>query len=894
MKKHILSLILCFTTSLLCAQESTLSGKLEDNGNPILFATVAVYRNDILIRGTETDINGNYSILCQPGDRIEFSYIGYTSKSVIVTEAMLSSNSNSQKQKNQKMRSKTFRTKMMDRKHALTHQIKNNSNSSISLIQMKNRRHLYKNFSDFNLKNGTINFTLPKKPIRYNLTVSKTIGTQFVMPFHRHPLQNTYSQGRPIQGTLIHQTRAQKESHSFGPEINKTQNINAFDNNLLSAGTTFSTKINLQAERNNQKFYSILKLDRNPDIFNTFFDSSIDLKLGTMQFKNAHAQEKNWNLEFRANRLRLGNHNYTGTYQHVLRSMMIQSPSFNSSSGAENNIAFSPEFDHPAWLLSTNNNPVRRDAISLFADHNWKSNAHQVKLYNAILLEYQHMNIEENIVNNLESSSNVLNIKSPKSILTSHAEVNLTYALRVTLDNVFSAKSVTFNSFENETASNNRRDHILRNSGNLKLSYQHDLWSGSIGMNSMLANNQHDIAFNPNFSLNYKFNFRRKKVDILMPYIGATKMVKNLDILLDRYNYSSLQSNHYDLNDLRLDIPLWLPDNLENELKNTYTIGLKASKFYKRSKLSSKLEYNYIDQQNAIFPILENERWILQNAADFTTHHWSWFSSWKGTKRIFKRHINFENSFEVSHFTTNVNTLHTASNRIPIAGFKSVSKNLIEGQSVGIIYGSDFVRNENEDRLIGSDGFPVKSDQYHIIADPTPLLSFGYSQKINYGSFSLNVVLDGQIGGKIWNGTQQILDYYGVSKQSARDRTVSNFVFEGVLADGSENTIEVALAEPYDGLDGNIWNRYGAEGIASDYIRDASHLNLKSIEFSYLSDVMDKSSLECTLYAKNILTIASFRGFSTTPLFEDSISYGLQYFNQPISSEIGLSLTYKL
>gem|GEM_PF-1670583 len=62
--------------------QTRLEGTLKDaeNGEPIIFATVAIYKNGVLKTGTETDFDGYYSITnLEPGTYdVEYSYTGYT------------------------------------------------------------------------------------------------------------------------------------------------------------------------------------------------------------------------------------------------------------------------------------------------------------------------------------------------------------------------------------------------------------------------------------------------------------------------------------------------------------------------------------------------------------------------------------------------------------------------------------------------------------------------------------------------------------------------------------------------------------------------------------------------------------------------------------------------
>lgn len=72
--------------------QTTLQGKVTDaeSGEAILFGTVALYNNGVLITGTETDFDGFYSITeIDPGTyEVEFAYTGYQSLKVPEVEVL--------------------------------------------------------------------------------------------------------------------------------------------------------------------------------------------------------------------------------------------------------------------------------------------------------------------------------------------------------------------------------------------------------------------------------------------------------------------------------------------------------------------------------------------------------------------------------------------------------------------------------------------------------------------------------------------------------------------------------------------------------------------------------------------------------------------------------------
>ena len=79
--KYLTTILLLFFGVVVSAQ-TKLEGKVLDSetGEPLIYATVALYANGVLRTGTETDFDGFYSISnFEEGNYdIEFSYTGYT------------------------------------------------------------------------------------------------------------------------------------------------------------------------------------------------------------------------------------------------------------------------------------------------------------------------------------------------------------------------------------------------------------------------------------------------------------------------------------------------------------------------------------------------------------------------------------------------------------------------------------------------------------------------------------------------------------------------------------------------------------------------------------------------------------------------------------------------
>lgn len=86
MKKNLLTLLLFFLFVGISFSQTALEGKVtqEDTGEPVLFGTLALFKNGVLITGTDTDVDGNYFFSgIEPGTYdVEATYVGLTTSRV--------------------------------------------------------------------------------------------------------------------------------------------------------------------------------------------------------------------------------------------------------------------------------------------------------------------------------------------------------------------------------------------------------------------------------------------------------------------------------------------------------------------------------------------------------------------------------------------------------------------------------------------------------------------------------------------------------------------------------------------------------------------------------------------------------------------------------------------
>lgn len=184
----------------------------------------------------------------------------------------------------------------------------------------------------------------------------------------------------------------------------------------------------------------------------------------------------------------------------------------------------------------------------------------------------------------------------------------------------------------------------------------------------------------------------------------------------------------------------------------------------------------------------------------------------------------------------------------------NVTMKLIPGQPYGQLYGRALKRyytaaelaegldktstiDANRPLLIGANGFPVLDDvaNQKIIGNTQPNWIAGWNNTVTYKSLSVNILVDARIGQDRYNKLDNHLAAFGYPDYTA-DRN-EHRVFEGLLADGTQNTKEVWLNQ---GIDPKTNTNYGDgyyrlvyRGVSEYFVQDASWVRLRSVSLNY-------------------------------------------------------------
>lgn len=192
------------------------------------------------------------------------------------------------------------------------------------------------------------------------------------------------------------------------------------------------------------------------------------------------------------------------------------------------------------------------------------------------------------------------------------------------------------------------------------------------------------------------------------------------------------------------------------------------------------------------------------------------------------------------NFTRNRNEvlkLPEGTETIQLGSFQGgVTIQATKGEPYGILYGTDYQRDDNGNRLVNPETGMYMRTGIVPIGDTNPDWMLGISNAFTYKDFSLGFLIDIQQGGKVFSLDQYYGESTGLYPNSAYINDLGNpvrnpldqgggFINPGVHPDGTENTIRVDASE------------FGQFGYAaypnSEFVYDASYVKLRQATLTY-------------------------------------------------------------
>lgn len=246
------------------------------------------------------------------------------------------------------------------------------------------------------------------------------------------------------------------------------------------------------------------------------------------------------------------------------------------------------------------------------------------------------------------------------------------------------------------------------------------------------------------------------------------------------------------------------------------------------------------------------------------------------------RLVDWSVGFNWSKIDNYVDELAPGVESIMLGGFVTPQVRAGIGDKFPVIYGVDYARDDQGRILVDDNGLPMAGANA-VIGNVSPDFILGFNTSLRISKVRIAAVFDWKNGGQMYHGTNGLLDYYGVSKNT-EDRTTP-IVFDGWKKDGTKNDIQVTDHENYYSVLNNI---------DASSVYDNSFIKLRELSVSY--DLYKNSWIEIGVngFARNILIWTELPNFDPeSSQGNNSMAGAFERFSLPQTSSYGFGFNVK-
>jgi TonB-linked SusC/RagA family outer membrane protein len=241
---------------------------------------------------------------------------------------------------------------------------------------------------------------------------------------------------------------------------------------------------------------------------------------------------------------------------------------------------------------------------------------------------------------------------------------------------------------------------------------------------------------------------------------------------------------------------------------------------------------------------------------------------------------------------------------INLGGLAAVNSRAVEGEPLGVLWGSRTLRDDQGAIVFDENGFPEQDELEGIIGDPNPDWQGALTSGLSYKNFTFSLLFETYQGADIYAGTKSVLADLGRWVDTGNEVTATrnlkenngNIIFIGETFRGNVYDFgagPVALTESWYNGDGGFFSN----GNDELYIEDGSWSRLRELSLSYrlspdgFQKKLGFSGLEFTVTGRNLFLWTDFEGNDPdTNLSGISAARGIEYFNNPGTKSYVFSL----
>lgn len=301
--------------------------------------------------------------------------------------------------------------------------------------------------------------------------------------------------------------------------------------------------------------------------------------------------------------------------------------------------------------------------------------------------------------------------------------------------------------------------------------------------------------------------------------------------------------------------------NLMPETKKTWEVGLEMGLF--KNRIDFDLTYYDEVTEDLITPVqvdpstgyastvanagkLSNKGIeALVNITPVRTDDFDWTLTWNFSK----------NENELLELLPGVNTLQLAA--FP---FQGVSLNAVVGEPYGVIRGTDFVYDDEGNRVVSEGGRYLATNTVQNLGSIVPDYNMGIRNSFRFKDIDFSFLIDIQEGGRYRSLTNIFGHYSGILESTA----ANNIREEGIVIDGvtgdvnynDDGTYTVTnTAENTTAIPAQLWGVDHFFGPAAQNVFDADYIKLREATLGYTLPedwIGGFSSVRLTVFGRNL------------------------------------------
>lgn len=262
-------------------------------------------------------------------------------------------------------------------------------------------------------------------------------------------------------------------------------------------------------------------------------------------------------------------------------------------------------------------------------------------------------------------------------------------------------------------------------------------------------------------------------------------------------------------------------------------------------------------------------------------------------------YVNFSrNVATVESLPGEATRLTLAYNRIYDNPNQTVWFQVREGDRIGDMWGTGYLRNENGDFVIGNDGRYIANNSLIKLGNYNPDFTLGFFNQLQYRNFGLSFLIDWRQGGVLVSRTLALAGVAGQLIETA-DRPEAGIVAEGVVNAGTAaeprwvpNTKAIP-AETY-------YRQYYDRNHEENNTYDASYIKLRELSLRYRvpatslrgSFLRYFAGINIAVVGRNLLALSDMRHFDPEQLAIQGQTFvqGVEDMSYPTTRSFGISL----